>query len=211
VGVADGVLPERADVAGPVAWADVRGVPDAEACAVTDAEAGAVTDAEACAVTDAEACAVTDAEACAADAEACAVTELPADELVVAERAAEDWPVAGDGVEVSGWVADPGDDVSGVGVKVAGTEEAPAVQAETATVSRAAPAASRPAVSHVSRVAAGVLSHIFMDPPRTRVRYTRFICRARPGDGELSLRSGCLPDKELPHNRASITGQAAKG
>jgi hypothetical protein len=70
-------------------------------------------------------------------------------------------------------VVAPGDDVSGVGVKVDGTEEPPEVQAETVTASRTIPAARRPAVSHASRVAAGVLSRIFMDPPRTRVRCTR--------------------------------------
>jgi hypothetical protein len=87
--------------------------------------------------------------------------------------AVEVWPPAGDGVRVTEFVADPDDDVSGDGVKVVGTEEPPEVQAETASPSRTAPAARRPAVSHASRVAAGVLSHIFMDPPRTRVRYTR--------------------------------------
>jgi hypothetical protein len=85
----------------------------------------------------------------------------------------EDRPPAGEGVRVTGCVVDPEDDVSGVGVKVDGTEEPPAVQAETAIASRNAPAARRPAASRASRVAAGVLSRIFMDPPRTRVGYTR--------------------------------------
>lgn len=148
-----------------------------------------------------------------AEAEAPAVVvDRPDAGLLVLARAlaVEVWPPAGDGVRVTAFVADPGDDVSGVGVNVDGTEEPPAVQAETATVSRAAPAASRPAASHASRVAAGVLGHIFMDPPGTRPLHP-LIRRARPGDEELSLRSGCLPDKELPHNRAPITNQAAKG
>ena len=93
--------------------------------------------------------------------------------LLAAGRVVEDRPPAGEGVRVTGCVVDPEDDVSGVGVKVDGTEEPPAVQAETAIASRNAPAARRPAASHASRVAAGVLSRIFMDPPRTRVRYTR--------------------------------------
>jgi hypothetical protein len=93
--------------------------------------------------------------------------------LLAAGRVVEDRPPAGEGVRVTGCVVDPEDDVSGVGVKVDGTEEPPAVQAETAIASRNAPAARRPAASRASRVAAGVLSRIFMDPPRTRVRYTR--------------------------------------
>jgi hypothetical protein len=100
--------------------------------------------------------------------------ELLAAELLVAERAVEEPPPAGDGVRVAGCVVAPDDaDVSGDGVKVDGTEDPPPVQAETAIASRAPPAARRPAVSHAFRVAAGVLSRIFMDPPRTRVRYTR--------------------------------------
>jgi hypothetical protein len=95
-----------------------------------------------------------------------------ADELPVADAVDEDRPPAGDGVRVTGWVSDP-DDVSGVGVKVDGTELPPPVQAETVTASSTAPAASRAAASHASRVAAGMLSRIFMDPPRKRVRYTR--------------------------------------
>ena len=133
-----------AECADPEAEADVRGVPDAAALAVAELPDDRVPD-----------------------------DPLPADGLVVAECVAEDPPLAGDGVLVPGWVADPDDDVSGVGVKVDGTEEPPAVQAETATASRTAPAARRPAAGHASRVAAGVLSRIFMDPPRTRVRYTR--------------------------------------
>ena len=82
-------------------------------------------------------------------------------------------PPGGDGVRVAGCVVAPEEDVSGVGVKVDGTEEPPDVQAETSAASRTAPAARRPAVSRASRVTAGVLSRIFMDPPRTRVRYTR--------------------------------------
>jgi hypothetical protein len=122
------------------------------------------------------------------EAEALAVADLPVDGLLAAgllvawllaawllaaERVVEDRPPAGEGVRVTGCVVDPEDDVSGVGVKVDGTEEPPAVQAGTAIASRTAPAARRPAASHASRVAAGVLSRIFMDPPRTRVRYTR--------------------------------------
>ena len=99
---------------------------------------------------------------------------LLADALLVAGRVVEDRPPAGDGVRVAGWVVVPEDDVSGVGVKVDGTEEPPDVQAEAVTASRSAPAARRPAASQASRVGAGVLSRIFMGPPRTtRVRCTR--------------------------------------
>jgi hypothetical protein len=105
-----------------------------------------------------------------AEAEALAVVvDPPADGLPVLAcvLAVEVWPPpAGDGVRVTESVADPDDDVSGVGVKVDGIEEPPAVQAETAIASRTAPVVRRPAVSHASRVAAGVLSRIFMDPPR---------------------------------------------
>ena len=95
----------------------------------------------------------------------------------------EDRPPVGDGVLVAGCVVDP-DGVSGDGVKVPGTEEPPDVQAATVTASRTAPAARRPAVSHASLVAAGVLSRIFMDPPRMRVRYTRWSV-GTPGGREL--------------------------
>jgi hypothetical protein len=107
------------------------------------------------------------------EAEALADADLPVDEVLVAGCVVEELPPAGDGVWVADCVAEPDDDVSGVGVNVDGTEEPPAVQAETAIASRNAPAARRPAASRASRVAAGVLSRIFMDPPRTRVRYTR--------------------------------------
>jgi hypothetical protein len=114
-----------------------------------------------------------------------AVADLPVDELLVAGCVVEELPPPVDGVWVADCVAEL-DDVSGVGVNVDGTEEPPAVQAEAATVSRTAPAARRPAVSHASRDgAAGVLSHMFMDPPRTRPLHP-LMCRARPGDGELS-------------------------
>ncbi len=93
--------------------------------------------------------------------------------VLVAGRVVVDPPPVGDGVRVAGCPPEPDDDVSGDGVKVDGTEEPPAVQAEAATVSSTTPAARRPAASHASRVAAGVLSRIFMDPPRTRLRYTR--------------------------------------
>jgi hypothetical protein len=106
------------------------------------------------------------------EAAARAVLDPLAAALLVAGCVVEDRPPAGDGVRVAAWVVAP-DDVSADGVKVDGTEEPPDVQAETAIASRTAPAARRPAASHVSRVAAGVLSRIFMDPPRTRVRYTR--------------------------------------
>jgi hypothetical protein len=124
---------------------------------------------------DADADADADLEADAdAEAEALADADLLVDAVLVAGCAVEEPPPAGDGVWVTGWVAEPDVDVSGVGVKVDGTEEPPAVQAEIATASRTAPAARRPAVSHASRDgAAGVLSRMFMDPPRTRVRYTR--------------------------------------
>lgn len=108
------------------------------------------------------------------EAEALADADLLVDEVLVAGCVVEELPPAGDGVWVTGCVAEPDVDVSGVGVKVDGTDEPPAVQAESATASRTAPAARRPAVSHASRDgAAGVLSRMFMDPPRTRVRYTR--------------------------------------
>jgi hypothetical protein len=97
---------------------------------------------------------------------------LPAARLLVAGCVVVDPPPAGDGVRAPECVAEP-DDVSGVGTKVDGTEEPVPMQAETVTVSRTAPAARRPAASQAPRVAAGVLSRIFMDPPRTRVRYTR--------------------------------------
>ena len=59
--------------------------------------------------------------------------------------AAEDPPPpAGDGVWVVGFVAEPDNDVNGVGVKVDGTEEPLGEQAETATANRTAPAARRP-------------------------------------------------------------------
>jgi hypothetical protein len=57
----------------------------------------------------------------------------------------------GDGVRVLEWVADePCPLVCGVGVKTEGTDEPLplAVQAETATARRTAPAAERPAISH---------------------------------------------------------------
>ena len=112
-----------------------------------------------------------------AETEALAVVTRPgagvlAAVLLVAGCALVDRPSPGEGVRVSGCVAAP-EDVTGVGVKVDGTEDPLAVQAETAIASRTAPAARRPAASCASRVAAGVLSRIFMDPPRTRVRYTR--------------------------------------
>jgi hypothetical protein len=123
------------------------------------------------------------------EAEALAVALDLADALLVAVGGLvdEDRPPVGDGVLVTGWVVDP-DGVSGVGVKVAGTEVPPAVQAETAIASRTAPAARRPAVSHASRVVAGTLSRIFMDPPRMRVRYTRWPV-GPPGGRGLSSRS----------------------
>lgn len=112
-----------------------------------------------------------------AETEALAVVTRPeaavlAAVLLVAGCVVVDRPPAGEGVRVSGCVAAP-DDVTGVGVKVDGTEDPLGEQAATASASRTAPAARRPAASHASRVAAGVLSRIFMDPPRTRVRYTR--------------------------------------
>jgi hypothetical protein len=130
-------------------------------------------------VLDAAALAVPDVPVAGLLADRLLVARLLADELLVAGllvagRVVEDRPPAGDGVRVAGWVVAPGDDVSGVGVKVDGTEEPPDVQAEAVTASRTAPAARRPAASHASRVAAGVLSRIFMGPPRTtRVRCTR--------------------------------------
>jgi hypothetical protein len=145
-----GAPAEDADSAGD---ADVRGVPEADALAVADLPVDGLL------------------------AAGLLAAWLPVDGLLTAGllaagRVVEDRPPAGEGVRVPGCVVDP-DDVSGVGVKVDGTEEPPAVQAETAIASRTAPAARRPAASHASRVVAGVLSRIFMDPPRTRVRYTR--------------------------------------
>jgi hypothetical protein len=166
---------------------------DADVCWVPEAEALADADVEA----DADVC-------CVPEAEALADADLPVDGVLVAGCVVEELPPAGDGVWVD-WVAEL-EDVSGVGVNVDGTEEPPAVQAEAATASRTAPAARRPAVSQASRDgAAGVLSRMFMDPPRTRPLHP-LIRRARPGDGELSSGVGCPPDKELPRNQASITG-----
>ena len=112
------------------------------------------------------------------ETDAVAVVSLPLAGVVVAGalvagRVVVDPPPVGDGVRVAECPSEPDDDVTGDGVKVDGTEEPPAVQAEAVTVSSTAPAARRPAASHASRVAAGVLSRIFMDPPRTRLRYTR--------------------------------------
>jgi len=135
-----------AGVAGWVAGADVRGVPEAEARAVVDLLVAALL-----------------------LAALLLAGALPLAGLLVVEVR----PPGGDGVRVAGCVLDPEEDVSGVGVKVDGTEEPPDVQAETSAASRTAPAARRPAASRASRVAAGVLSRIFMDPPRTRVHYTR--------------------------------------
>jgi hypothetical protein len=138
-------------------WLDAEGVEGAGELGARLAETETETETE----TEAEALAV--------------VVDRPDAGLLVlaCALAVEVWPPAGDGVRLTGFVADPDDEVSGVGVKVDGTEEPPGVQAETASASRTVPAARRPAVSHASRVAAGVLSRIFMDPPRTRVRCTR--------------------------------------
>jgi hypothetical protein len=126
------------------------------------------------------------------EAEALADADLPVDGVVVAGCVVEELPPAGDGVWVADCVAEPDDDVSGVGVKVDGTEEPLAVQADTVTASRTAPAARRPAVSHAPRDgAAGVLSRMFMDPPRTRPLHP-LIRRARPGGRGAVLR-GWLP------------------
>jgi hypothetical protein len=76
----------------------------------------------------------------------------------------------GDGVRVPSLVAEECPLTSGVGVKVDGTEEPPAVQAETVTARRTAPAAERPAISHASGAATGGVRRIFMNPPRMRVR-----------------------------------------
>jgi hypothetical protein len=168
-----------------VAWAVTvtRGVDAAwaERVGVADGEAGA----DVCDVLEAEALAEADLAvdgllAAALLADRLLEAALLADRLLEAELlvagcvvAAEDPPPATDGVRDAECVAEPDDDVSGVGTKVDGTEEPPPMQAETVTVSRTAPAARRPAASQASRVAAGVLSRIFMDPPRTRVRYTR--------------------------------------
>jgi hypothetical protein len=142
-----------------------------------EARADAVAGADVCGVldTDARADVVAGAVVCGVpDAEARADADVAADALPVAGRVVEDRPPpVGDGVRVTDCVSGPDDEVSGVGVKVDGTEEPPAVQAETAIASKTAPAARRPAASHASEVAAGVLSRIFMDPPRTRVRCTR--------------------------------------
>jgi hypothetical protein len=80
----------------------------------------------------------------------------------------EAWPF-GDGVRVPECGPDDGF-VGGVGVKIVGTEEPPAVQAEAATAMRTAPAAERPAVSHAPRAPPGPVRRFFMKPPRMRVR-----------------------------------------
>lgn len=148
----------------------MRGVLDAAALAVVDRPVDGLL----AAVVLAAALLVARLLAAALLAAELLVARLLAAELLVAGCVVvlEDPPPAGDGVRDAECVAEP-DDVSGVGTKVDGTEEPPPMQAETVTVSRTAPAARRPAASHASRVAAGVLSRIFMDPPRTRVRNTR--------------------------------------
>ena len=151
-----------------------RGVDEAriERVCVADGEEEAAGDPGArVAVAEAETETETDAET---ETEALAVVTrpeagvlaavLPAALLLVAGCVVVDPPPATDGVRDAECAAEP-DDVSGVGTKVDGTEEPPPMQAETVTVSRTAPAARRPAASHASRVAAGVLSRIFMDPP----------------------------------------------
>ena len=157
---ADWVAGAEVVAGGRAWWRAPTVVAGADVCGVLEAEARADV------VAGADVRAVLDAEA-RADA------DVPGDAVPVAGRVAEDRPPAGDGVRVAGCVSGPVDEVSGVGVKVDGTEEPPAVQAETAIVSTTAPAARRPTASHASRVAAGVVSRIFMDPPRTRVRCTR--------------------------------------
>ncbi len=92
-----------------------------------------------------------------------ALAEEPPDDL-------EAWPV-GDGVRVPAPVEEcplAGTD----GVKIDGTDvaEPPPVQAETVTARRTAPAAERPAVSHAPLAATAGIRHIFMNPPRMRVR-----------------------------------------
>ena len=80
----------------------------------------------------------------------------------------EDPPV-GDGVRVP-W-ADDCPVIEGVGVKTDGTDEPepPAVQAETVTASRTAPAAVPPAARNAPG-AKGRARRIFMNPPRMRFR-----------------------------------------
>jgi len=140
--------------------------------------------------------------------------DRPVEELLVLACvvAAEDPPPpAGDGVWVAGFVAEPDDDVNGVGVKVDGTEEPLGEQAETATVSRTAPAARRPAASHASRVAAGVVSRIFMDPPRTRQLHP-LIRRARSGGrGAVLQELAALRIKNYPITERQSRTRAAKG
>jgi len=137
---------------------DAAGDPGAR---VAEAEAETETETE----TDAETEAETEALAVVTRPEAGVLAAvLPAALLLVAGCVVVDPPPATDGVRDAECAAEP-DDVSGVGTKVDGTEEPPPMQAETVTVSRTAPAARRPAASHASRVAAGVLSRIFMDPP----------------------------------------------
>jgi hypothetical protein len=58
--------------------------------------------------------------------------------------------------------------VCGDGVKT--DDETPPVQAETVAASSAAPAAERPAISHAPLAVTAGVRHIFMNPPRMRVR-----------------------------------------
>jgi hypothetical protein len=113
------------------------------------------------------------------------VRVLPGDALapaVAVFRGDAVWPV-GDGVRVPGLAVDEACALGcGDGVKIDGTDEPPPVQAETVTARRTAPAAERPAISHAPRAATGVVRRIFMNPPRTRARYTN------PGDNCKSRR-----------------------
>jgi hypothetical protein len=117
--------------------------------------AGGLADAEA----DAEAVARAVLESLAR-----AVGDVPALAVLVVEEAPSD----GDGARLADDVAVPL--AGGVGVKTDGTDEPPPVQAETATAMSTAPAAERPAISHAPWAARGLVRHIFMNPPRMRVR-----------------------------------------
>lgn len=137
------------------------GVPEAapEACAEAEARAELTAGDEPAECDEPEARGELDADApCRPVAEADA--ELPDDR--------EACPF-GDGVRVPECEPDDGF-AGGVGVKVVGADEPPAVQAEAATAMRTAPAAERPAVSHALRAPPGPVRRFFMKPPRMRVR-----------------------------------------
>jgi hypothetical protein len=92
-------------------------------------------------------------------------------EVALADEPLDDLEASpvGDGVRVPAAV-DECPLVVGDGVKIDGTVEPPAVQAETVSARSTVPAADRPAISHAPWAATGGVRRIFMNPPRMRVR-----------------------------------------